>query len=79
MIALGEKSTLCCPMKKTACENPTFTVEVWTVESNYGHKALILVLINVRDPIHADSLALFSLGIDILLSKPKKSNILNLT
>ena len=37
---------------------------------------------NVRDTIHADSLALFELNIEILLAdvtKPEKSNILTLT
>ena len=37
---------------------------------------------NVRDTIHADSLALFELNITILLAdfiKPEKSNILTLT
>ena len=37
---------------------------------------------NVRDTIHADSLALFEANIDILLAdvtKPEKSNIFTLT
>ena len=37
---------------------------------------------NVRDTIHADSLALFEVNIDILLvdvTKPEKSNIFTLT
>ena len=40
------------------------------------------MLTNVRDTIHADSLALFELNIEILLAdvtKPAKSNILTLT
>ena len=48
----------------------------------YGHKAQLMILKNVRDTIHADSLALFELNIAILLAdvtKPKKSNILTLT
>ena len=41
-----------------------------------------MILTNVRDTIHADSLALFELNIAILLAdvtKPEKSNILTLT
>ena len=41
-----------------------------------------MILTNVRDTIHADSLALVELNIEILLSdvtKPEKSNILTLT
>ena len=37
-----------------------------------------MILTNVRDTIHADSLALFEVNIDILLAdvtKPEKSNI----
>ena len=40
------------------------------------------MLTNVRDTIHADSLDLFELNIEILLAdvtKPEKSNILALT
>ena len=40
----------------------------------YGHKAQEMILENVRDTIHADSLALFELNIEILLAdvtKPK--------
>ena len=48
----------------------------------YGHKAQYMILTNVRDTIHSDSLALFELNIAILLAhvtKPEKSNILTLT
>ena len=48
----------------------------------YGHKAQEMILLtNVRDTIHADSLALFELNIEILLAditKPEKSNIFTL-
>ena len=40
-----------------------------------------MILANVRDNIHADSLALFEFNIEILLAyvtKPEKSNILTL-
>ena len=46
------------------------------------HKTLALILTNVRYAIHADSLTLFALNIDILLSKlikPEKTKILTLT
>ena len=45
----------------------------------YGHKAQEITLINVRDTIHADSLVLFELNIEILLvdvTRLEKSNIL---
>ena len=48
----------------------------------YGHKAQEMILTDVSDTIHADSLALFALNIDILLAdvtKPEKSKILTLT
>ena len=48
----------------------------------YGHKAQEMILTNVKDTIHADSLALFEVNIDILLAdvtKPEKSNISTLT
>ena len=48
----------------------------------YGHKAQEMILTDVRDTIHADSLALFALNIEILLAdvtKPEKSKILTLT
>ena len=41
----------------------------------YGHKAQGMILTDVSDTIHADSLALFALNIEILLddvTKPKK-------
>ena len=41
-----------------------------------------MILTDVSDTIHADSLALFALNIEILLAdvtKPEKSNILTLT
>ena len=48
----------------------------------YGHKAQEMILTDVSDTIHADSLALFALNIDILfadVTKPEKSKILTLT
>ena len=48
----------------------------------YGHKAQEMILTNVRDTLHADSLALFELNIYILLAdvtKPEKSTIPTLT
>ena len=48
----------------------------------YGHKAQEMILTDVRDTIHADSLALFALNTEILLAdvtKPEKSKILTLT
>ena len=41
-----------------------------------------MIFTNVRDTIHADSLALFEINIDILLTdvtKPEMSNIFTLT
>ena len=48
----------------------------------YGYKAQKMILTDVIDTIHADSLALFALNIEILLAavtKPEKSKILTLT
>ena len=48
----------------------------------YGHKAQEMLLTDVIDTIHADSLALFTLNIEVLLAdvtKPEKSKILTLT
>ena len=48
----------------------------------YGHKAQEMILTDVSDTIHADSLALFAFNIEILLAdvtKPEKSKILTLT
>ena len=48
----------------------------------YGHKAQEMILIDISDTIHAGSLALFALTIEILLAdvtKPEKSKILTLT
>ena len=48
----------------------------------YCHKAQELILTDVSDTIHADSLALFALNIEILLAdvtKPEKPKILTLT
>ena len=48
----------------------------------YGHKAQEMILADVSDTIHADSLAVFALNIEILLAdvtKPEKSKILTLT
>ena len=45
-------------------------------------QGVILVLTDVSDTIHADSLALFALNIEILLAdvtKPEKAKILTLT
>ena len=44
----------------------------------YGHKGQEMILTDVSDTIHADSLALFALNIEILLAdvtKPEKSKI----
>ena len=48
----------------------------------YGHKAQEIILINVRDTIHADSLASFERNIEILLAdvvKSEKSNLFTFT
>ena len=48
----------------------------------YGHKAQEMILTDVSDTIHADSLALLALNIEILLAdvtNPEKSKILTLT
>ena len=48
----------------------------------YVHKAQEMILTDVSDTIHADSLALFAFNLEIVLTdvtKPKKSNILILT
>ena len=48
----------------------------------YDHKAHEMILTDVSDTIHADSLALFALSIEILLAnvtKPEKSKILTFT
>ena len=48
----------------------------------YGHKMQEMILTNISETIHADSLALFALNIEILLAdvtKPEMSNILTLT
>ena len=48
----------------------------------YGHKAQEMILTDVSDTIHDNSLALFALNIDILLAnvtKPQKMKILILT
>ena len=48
----------------------------------YGRKAQEMILTDVSDTIHADSLALFALNIEILLAdvtKPEKSKILTFT
>ena len=55
---------------------------IWDdLDPYYGHKEQEMIFTNVRDTIHADSLALFELDIQILLAnvtKPEKSNILSL-
>ena len=48
----------------------------------YCHEAQEMILTDVSDTIHADSLALLALNIEILLAhvtKPEKSKILTLT
>ena len=48
----------------------------------YGHEAQEIILTDVSDTIHADSLPLFALNTEILLAdvtKPEKSKILTLT
>ena len=48
----------------------------------YGHKAQEMILTDVSDTIHADSLALCTLNIEILLAdvtKPEQSKIMTLT
>ena len=60
-----------------------FSLENWDdLDLYYGHKAQEMLLKNVSDTIHADSLALFALNIEILhadVTKPEMSNILTLT
>ena len=60
-----------------------FPLVTWDdLDLYYGHKAQEMILTYVSDTIHADSLALFALNIDILLAdvtKPEKSKILTLT
>ena len=61
----------------------SFYLMTWDdLDLYYGHKAQEMILTDVSDTIHADSLALFALNIDILLAdvtKPEKSKILTLT
>ena len=52
------------------------------LDLHYGRKAQEMILTDVSDTIHDDSLALFALNIEILLAdvtKPEKSKILTLT
>ena len=60
-----------------------FTLVTWDdLDLYYDHKEQEMILTNVRDTIHANSLALFELNVEILLAditKPEKSNILTLT
>ena len=52
------------------------------LDLHYGPKAQGMILTDVSDTIHADSLALFALNIEILLAdvtEPEKYKILNLT
>ena len=44
----------------------------------YGHKAQEMILTNVSDTIHADSLALFALNIEIVLADVTKAEKLNI-
>ena len=62
--------------------NPSFLFDLFymvtwdDLDLYYGHKIHEMILTDVSDTIHADSLALFALNIDILLAdvtKPKKS------
>ena len=60
-----------------------FHLVTWDdLELYYGHKTQKMILTDVSDTIHADSLTLFALNIEILLAdvtKPEKSKILTLT
>ena len=60
-----------------------FHLVTWAdLDLYYGHKAQEIILTEVSDTIHADSLALFALNIEILLAdviKTEKSKILTLT
>ena len=55
-----------------------FYLATWDdLDLYYGHKSQEMMLTNVSDAIHADSLALFALNIDILLAdvtKPEMSH-----
>ena len=55
---------------------------VWLVKSEFWYDMIWMILTDVSDTIHADSLASFALNIEILLAdvtKPEKSKILTLT
>ena len=70
-----------------AALNPDFLLDLFylvtldDLDLHYGHKAQEMILTDVSDTIHADSLALFALNIEMLLAdvtKPEKSKILTL-
>ena len=74
---------MCRSSKSRFCLFDLFHPVTWDdLDLYYGHKAQEMILTDVSDTIHADSLALFALNIEILLAdvtKPEKSNILTLT
>ena len=56
-----------------------FNLVTWDdLDLYYGHKAREIMLTNVSDTIHADSLALFALNIEIVLANVTKSEKLNI-
>ena len=62
--------------------DPFYLVNWDDLDLYYDHKAQKMILTDVRDTIHADSLALFALNINILLddvTKAEKSKIIILT
>ena len=62
--------------KSQICLFDLFHLVTWDdLDLYYGHKAQEMILTDVSDTIHADSLASFALNIEILLAdvtKPKK-------
>ena len=62
------------------CLFDLFHLVTWDdLDLYYGHKAQEMILTDVSDTIHADSLALFALNIEILVAdvtNPEKSKIL---
>ena len=55
------------------CLFDLFHLVTWDdLDLYYGHKAQQMILTDVSDTIHADSLALFALNIEILLSEVTK-------
>ena len=69
--------------KSRFCLFDLFHLVTWDdLDLYYGHKTQEMILADVSDTIHGDSLALFALNIEILLAdvtKPEKSKILTLT